>query len=419
MKIWLITVGEPLPIDSGRPRLLRTGVLANILTQRGHQVTWWTSTFDHSRKSHRSSVDAVADINTVQIQMLHGCGYASNISLRRLVDHAMIARRFRSAARAVPRPDIILCSYPTIELSREAVHYGLRHRLPVLLDIRDLWPDVLLDVLPARWRWVGRTALCWLTAQARYALGRCTGLIGISERYLAWGLTYAQRSRHVHDGIYPLGYAVPELDIAAVTLAQENLAAVGVDATQVIVWYVGTLGHTYDLVPVIRAARVLQERQQTGVQFVVSGSGGAEQLLRAEAAGLTNVIFTGWIGTPEIVWLRQHAAIGLQPYAAGAPQGLANKLFEYLSAGLPVISSLRGENEALLREHACGMTYAAGDAADFLVKLESLIAHPPLQKAMGCRAQRLFDERYSVDQVYGGLAAHVEGVAAQCTQRST
>ena len=416
MRIWLITVGEPLPTDPGMPRLLRTGIFANILTKRGHNVTWWTSTFDHSSKSQRLPVDAVVEINNIQIRMLHGCGYGKNVSLRRFLDHEIVACKFRSAARTVPRPDIILCSYPTIELSRETMRYGLTHRIPVLLDIRDLWPDVIFDVLPSRLHWAGQTALSWLSAQARYALGRCTGIIGVSEKYLVWGLTYARRARQLHDGVYPLGYVIPESDVATAALTKEKLATVGVDASKLIMWYVGTLGRTYDLVPVMRAARVFQERKQEGVQFVISGVGDAAQRLHEEASELTNVIFTGWIGATEIAWLRQHAAIGLQPYAAGAPQGLANKLFEYISAGLPVVSSLRGENEALLREYGCGVTYAAGDTEDFLAKLQPLLVNPALRAEMGRRAQRVFEENYSAEKVYGGLASHLEHVVERYIQ---
>ncbi|GAI08595.1 unnamed protein product, partial [marine sediment metagenome] len=50
MRIWLITIGEPLPSDNNNDRLYRTGILAKLLIQRGHEVVWWTSTFDHVRK---------------------------------------------------------------------------------------------------------------------------------------------------------------------------------------------------------------------------------------------------------------------------------------------------------------------------------------------------------------------------------
>lgn len=333
------------------------------------------------------------------------------MSLRRFVDHELVARKFRASAAAAARPDIILCSYPTIELAREAVRYGVGRRIPVLVDIRDLWPDAIFELLPSCLRSFGRSALFWLSAQGRYALRHCTGIVGISDAYLKWGLTQARRARTLNDGVYPLSYVIPVPDASGIALAKERLVAVGVDSQKVIVWYIGTFGRTYDLVPVIRAARILQERNEAGVQFVLSGVGKEEDRLHQLASGLTNVIFTGWIGTAEIAWMRQNAAIGLQSYAEGAPQGLANKLFEYISAGLPVVSSLRGENEALIHDHGCGFTYAAGDTEDFLAHLQPLINDATLRTEMGRRGQRLFEQRYSAEKVYRALARHLEHVA--------
>ncbi|MBV9181253.1 MAG: glycosyltransferase family 4 protein [Acidobacteria bacterium] len=415
MKVWLVTVAEPLPTDPGGQRLYRTGMLANLLSNRGHEVTWWTSTFNHMQKLQRASTDCDVSFNDILIKMLHGCGYARNISISRLLDHLQIAWSFRSHASVTRRPDIILCSYPTIELSREAVRYGLAQRVPVLLDIRDLWPDIIFDVLPLQLRRAGKAMLFWLSAQAQYALRKCTAVVGVSDAYLKWALHIAERGRSVHDGVFPLSYAIPEINPGNVKEASEKLAGLGVDPGRLLLWYVGTFGRTYDLVPVIEAARRIAESGNENAQFVITGTGDAEPQLRELARGLTNVVFTGWLGASEISWLRQNAAIGIQAYAAGAKQGLANKLFEYISAGLPVVSSLRGENETLIQEHGCGVTYKAGDPDDLLNKLVPLLSDANLRHEMGRRGKRLFEQYYSPQTIYEGLATHLERVAKDCS----
>jgi hypothetical protein len=40
MIAWLIKPGEAIPVDPGAPQLMRTGILARCLADRGHQVTW-------------------------------------------------------------------------------------------------------------------------------------------------------------------------------------------------------------------------------------------------------------------------------------------------------------------------------------------------------------------------------------------
>ena len=98
MNIWLIQIGELLPIKDGE-RKLRTAILADKLTERGHSVLWWASAFDHFKKVWISKKDTEFVLkNGVKIIALKGIGYKRNISFSRFVDHRIIAMKFRKAA---------------------------------------------------------------------------------------------------------------------------------------------------------------------------------------------------------------------------------------------------------------------------------------------------------------------------------
>jgi len=49
MRVWLLQIADPLPLAPG-VRRMRTGMLADKLVERGHEVAWWTSAFDHVNK---------------------------------------------------------------------------------------------------------------------------------------------------------------------------------------------------------------------------------------------------------------------------------------------------------------------------------------------------------------------------------
>lgn len=410
-------MGEPLPVvDPGNPRLLRTGVLARTLKDRGHSVLWWTSTFDHYRKLQRAEADQSYSWAGGEVRMLRSVGYRRNVSPRRFMEHAGVARKFAAQAPGCERPDVILASLPTIELARDAVRFGQQHGVPVLLDIRDLWPDLLIDVAPQRLRWLSRWLLRGMSEDARWAMAEADGLVGISEGYLNWGLKYAGRGRRESDAMIPLGYVAP---IASQTDAStgEKMRSLGIDPALALCWYVGSFGRQYEMEPVIGAAKAFSDAGRTDVQFVISGDGERGARWKELARGLGNVVFTGWIDADGINWLRAHAAIGLQPYVAGAPQGLANKLFEYLSAGLPVVSSLSGENQALIARHNCGVTYRAGDTEDCSRNLSLLLDDPELRRRMGANGKRLFDQQYDGRAVFEKLAEHLETVARKGARR--
>lgn len=413
MDVWLITIGEPLPLPGHDVRLLRTGRLARHLAARGHRVTWWTSAFDHFTKSRFPVAGSVLRLApNLELIFLDGAPYRRNVSLARLVNHWQVARAFRAKARTQPRADVILASLPTIELAYEATRIGGRTGTPVVLDVRDLWPDAFLSVLPPAARTLGRFLLASYVRKAREALSVADVLIATSAGYLEWALRYAGRPRQPADAVIPLGYEPLDDADSAPGRDREALLALGINPSHKICWFVGTFGRTYDLRPVIEAARALWRAGYQDVQFVLSGAGELDTTWRRLAAGAPNVVFTGWISRTQIRALMRSAYLGLAAYAVDAPQGLPNKLFEYMCAGLPIVSSLQGEAENLLRDLECGLTYPPGDSAALGRAVARLLEEPDLHARMVQRARLAYERYFAASRIDAEFAALLERLAA-------
>lgn len=413
MRVWLVTIGEPLPGKDNKDRLHRSGVIAQYLLDQGHEVVWWGSAFDHFTKRHHYASDTELQISDrFRMVLFHGDGYRRNISFARMKDHRQIGRKFAQAIeRETQKPDIVLTSFPTIELSALSVRYGKRHGVPVVLDVRDLWPDIFSNAVPKPMGGLVRFALRSLFRQTEEAFEGCTGLIGISPGYVDWGLRYAGRAKKPTDALFPLGYKKPHVDPARLQEAKARLVEKAVDPTRTIVWFIGTFGRTYDLAPVVETARRFQAEGRNDIQFVLSGSGENEAAIRAQAQGLENLVFTGWIDAAQIAYLMGVARVGLAAYASGAPQGLPNKVFEYLSCGIPLLSSLEGETAALIERYGCGVTYRAADARDLYLKLGQMLGNPQALEEMSRKGKALFDRAYCADVVYPQLVRFLEDTA--------
>ncbi|MCL6590483.1 MAG: hypothetical protein K6U80_11060 [Firmicutes bacterium] len=52
MKIWLVAIGEPLPTDGNNERLLRMGILANLLVARGQKNGFFPAGLMFRRSNH-------------------------------------------------------------------------------------------------------------------------------------------------------------------------------------------------------------------------------------------------------------------------------------------------------------------------------------------------------------------------------
>lgn len=418
LKIWLITVGEPLPLPGATDRPWRTGLLAEELGRRDHDVLWWTSAVDHFSKQTLVAGEPRIQVKPgVTLQFLAGRLYKRNISIARLRNHAELAARFRARVRDEPVPDLIVCSYPTIELAREAVSYGKAHGVPVVLDVRDLWPDIFLDVLPAWARGPGRFLAGSLFRDARMALGGSTALTAVSPGYLRWALGNARRQQHENDRCHPLGYRPTPWTSADNACLNERLGQCGADMSRMVVTFVGTFGRTYDLSTVISAARALHRDDAAAIQFVLCGAGERAEQWKQEARGLENVAFPGWLPATELACLLDRSALGLAAYAAMAPQGIPNKVIEYMSAGLPVLCSLPGESRALIEQHGCGVYYPAGDPHALVRELVALSSSPDKRAAMGEASRSLFKARYSSSTVYREMADHLESLASMTAQQ--
>ena len=149
MNIWVIAIGEPLPLETNKDRLHRCGLVSSELVRRGHNVTWWTSTFNHLTKKHYYDQDTEIILSkNYKIKLLHGCYYGKNISFNRIKNHYEIGKSFKNNIKSRNKPDIIFCAFPSIELSYYATLYALDNKVPIIIDVRDLWPDIFLSVFP-------------------------------------------------------------------------------------------------------------------------------------------------------------------------------------------------------------------------------------------------------------------------------
>lgn len=409
MKVWQITVGEPSPAESKSVRLLRTGILSKELTQRGHDVTWWSSSFDHFGKKFLSSNDKEIAWEGGTLSLLHTkSSYSSNVSLQRIRHNLEVAEKFAEKACENEKPDVILCSFPTIELAYEAVKYGQKNNVPVVIDIRDLWPDVYLTALPSFLHSLGRLALQPFYKKAHYILKHCQCMTAVSKGYLDWGIRLGHRSPSKADSVFPIGYMSPPIRPQH-SGDNEYLEHLRVPKNSLVVWFVGSFGRSYDLETVLNAAQTLQGRGDKSFYFVISGDGDAMPRLKQKAMGLKNTVFTGWIEADKIKALQARADIGLMAYAKGAKQGMPNKLFEYMSAGIPILSSLEGEGEEVIRQYQIGQSYTPGSSQDLVEKLLKLEPAGTREK-IRTQCNLIFEKNFSADTIYSNFADYLEHI---------
>lgn len=406
--VWLLKDGETLPIEPGARRM-RTGMLAAELVQRGHRVVWWSSTFSHQRKRFTSHRDGAVAVDAgLTIQLVHAGAYRRNLSVRRWLHHQKLAWRFASLARSLPPPDVIVAALPITVLAYKAIRYARERNIPVIIDVRDPWPDNLVIKCPRGLQTVIRWLLLLEYRQTSKVLQSATSVVAISKGCLAWAAKRAARPLQSAGKVFYTGYPSAASALPAASALDSLRARL---SGKVVFLFIGTFGITYELDVVCEAAEQLLEMSATNIHFVLVGDGDRFETISRRAATLPNVTLTGWLGQDDLISALQLADVGLVPVRA-VKDAMPNKAFEYLAAGLPLLSSLQGEMEGVIARHGIGCSYAPGDADALRERIMELAADPSRRAAMRRESTALFAREFSADSIYKVYARHVEHVAS-------
>jgi glycosyltransferase involved in cell wall biosynthesis len=425
MHVWVVSFGEPLPIDEGRPRLRRAGLLSHALLERGHTVTWIASAFDHYAKRKRFGTTTSQPLRPgLELVCLETVAYRSNISIRRLISNHVLGRSFERWMRQAPAPDLIFVAFPTIELVASSARYGAAHGVPVVADIRDLWPETWADAVPTWLRPGARVAIWPFMRSARRALARVVAIVGNTEAMVEWGLKLANRRRSPIDQHFPFTYPTDTHSQGEGLKAEKYWRQLlGEEAwrSKFLCCYFGGITDRANVRVIVDGAIQAAANGRDDLLFVVCGTGPAEAGLRAKAAGLKNLVFSGWIDAPRLRSLGQRADVGIMPFPNHPDyvRSVPNKVSEYLSFGMPIVSGLSGEVSKLIAEWECGMEFTNGDPKSLVNAIWELRCDPDRVHRLQANARRAFEHQFSPDVVNSSMVQLLERLAPVAEPRHT
>jgi glycosyltransferase involved in cell wall biosynthesis len=392
MRIWIVNPFDPLPGDPEQEG--RYASLAKLLVARGHRVLWWTSTFSHRFKR---PVDQVA-IRTacaacgVDIEFLAAPPYQRNVSLRRVRNHHVLAKRFAAAALPrAPRPDVILASSPPPGLARRAVDVACALGVRSVIDVQDAWPDVFASLVPRWLRPLVRPALRGLRGNVRRAARGCDAVVGVADAYVDNFLRGTRQAKLT--ATIPLGVDLAAFDTAAALGKNPRFTK---PAGEVWLAYTGSLSRSYDFGTILRAAAKLGPRLDVPIRFFLTGRGdqaaAAQRFLRAHPA--PHVTLTGFLEFETWAYLLSQCDVGFNASFPHALIFLPNKVFYYLAAGVAVLNTIPGECSRIVRDGQCGLDYEAGNVGSCAAAIEHVVRDAAARTALRQASRRLAETTY-------------------------
>ncbi|WP_310441130.1 glycosyltransferase family 4 protein [Sulfurimonas sp.] len=384
MNIWIFNHHALTPDMSGGTRHYD---FAKELVKRGHSVTIVASSFHYSKykemKEYADKEYLQENIDGVDFIWIKTPPYFGN-GISRVIN--MLSYTFK-VLKTMPKlglakPDIIIGSSVHLFAVWAAYKLSKKYDTPFIMEIRDLWPQTLIDMGISKWH-------------------PFIVLLGWLERYL-----YKRADRIISN----LPYAYEYIE-KFVSRDKCIWISNGVDLSNIkyipkeknerfIVSYTGAIGVANNLQLLLDIAKKLQDKKD--IFFRIVGDGVEKEKLKqfAEENNLKNVNIENSVPKNEVSNILQSSDV-LYFNLKDSPvfnYGISsNKLFDYMAAGRVIIFSTKAKNNPIKDANA-GYSIAPDDV-EVLEKtiLEIYNLSQEKRDELGEKIRKYAQENYSIE----------------------
>lgn len=311
----------------------------------------------------------------------------------------------RSTTAKLPRPDVVIGSSVHPFAAVAGALLARRYKVPFIFEVRDLWPQTLVDMGRLQedsfMTWALRKLELWLYRRA----ARTVVLLPRAWEYITPLGIPKERVVWIPNGV----------DLSL--FPRSTVADTAKDHFTLM--YFGAHGQANGLDNVLHAMKHVQEQSNgRNIHLRMIGDGPLKPSLVEQASemGLTNVSFEPPVAKSQIPALAAQADAfviavlnlpGLYRYGISM-----NKLFDYLAAEQPILIASNGANNPV-EDAQAGLTVPPGQPqalAEAIVK----IANTPLpeRQRMGRAGRDYVEQNHGFEQLAGRLAAVLDDVCA-------
>ena len=328
-------------------------------------------------------------INGVKVERVKLYIAANKGAVKRVFNYVSYFVKSLIAAMRLPKPDVVIATSPQIFCGYVGVWYKRLRRVPLVMEIRDIWPESMFAV-GAHVPKIG----IWMLEIIEKAMCReCDKLVTVGQGYF---------DRLAEKGVSKekMSIVMNGTDLAVYSPRVKNvelLQKYGLDG-KFVVSYIGTVGMACGLEVVLDAAgRMSRVEVEKGseekleglrnVVFVIVGDGAYKAQLEEDAKkrGLTNVVFTGrqpkssmpdWVSSSDASLVHLKAS---ELFTTVMP----SKIFESAGCKRPIIMGVDGYAKKLVMDAEAGLDMKPESAASLVECVKKLVDDPDLCRQLG------------------------------------
>jgi colanic acid biosynthesis glycosyl transferase WcaI len=311
--------------------------------------------------------------------------------------------------RSVREADVVIATSPQFLCAVGGWALSRIIGAPYVLEIRDLWPQSIVEVgaLSAR-----HPVVLALAQVERFLYRQADLLVSVTDSFCevwkAQGIDPA-KMRVIKNGVDLRLFEPGPRDNAA-------RAALGLQG-KFVVSYIGTHGMAQRLDTLLDAAARLRDDPEIHVLLVGEGAERERLVARARAQGLTNVTLLGQQpreAIPGLVAASDLVAVLLRR-AELFGKVIPSKMFEIMGSARPMVLGVQGEAEALLRDAGAGWVVPPEDPGALAETIRRAKADPDECRRRGEAGRAYVREHYDRDVLARRYLDHLRALIGVTT----
>lgn len=415
MKAMLISLYYPPEANS---TALKISDLAQHLKEGGHEVTVVTGFPNYPdgvlHKGYRRTLLRREEVDGVRVLRT----YLAITQQRRrfgprMTNYLTFMLSSIYGGIAAGRHDIVYASSPPLFLGVSGYAISRFFRVPMVLDVNDLWPQAPIHLGIVK----NPAAIRMAQKLERFVYAK-------SDRIFF----YSHRMRQV---VLDSGVPVEKTEVHPLWVDTEAFKPVPEEqwmkireqygmGDRLVILYAGNVGLPQGLQTAIECARLLQERKRDDALFVFVGGGPDKERLvhLSQSYGLKNVLFIppqplssmpAFMSASDALLLHLDKA----PFRVGTIPG---KLFAYMSCGRPILLGLEGEGADLVGQAECGVVIEPQNP-EAMVRGVIALADPEMRRRMGEASRRIAVDRFDRRKVLARLVSRLQDLVTRGKER--
>jgi glycosyltransferase involved in cell wall biosynthesis len=291
-------------------------------------------------------------------------------------------------ALRIGRIDLVMGTTPPIFQGVSAWLVSALRRCPFLLEVRDLWPEFVIDMGILKNRFlIGASRRL-----ERFLYARADQILVNSPAYVDYlikkGVTM-DKIAVVPNGVDPTMFD-PSSDGDGIR------ARLKLDDKFVVV-YSGAMGPSNDLDLLLEAAEQLNEDPR--ICFLIVGDGKERSRLEAEARSrrLENIVFAGAQPKREMpsVLASADACVAVLQNIPMFRMTYPNKVFDYMAAGRPILLAIDGVIREVVETAGAGIYTPPGDAKSLADAVRFLARNEEAREQMSRSGRSFVEENFN------------------------